>query len=62
MPEVILANRPVEVFSEEGREVVRRSVHRVRSVDGGEAGRVRVQGEWRKVFRPKGKRTWELDD
>jgi hypothetical protein len=62
MSDVILANRPVELFSDEGREVIRRSVHRVRDVDNGQVGRVRVLGEWRKVFRPKGKRTWELDD
>lgn len=61
MSDVILADRPVEVYSESGREVVRRSVHRVRELeDGGMVGRVRLGNVWRRVVRSKGKRTWTL--
>jgi hypothetical protein len=67
MSEVILSNRPVEVFYitdlATERRIVRRSVHRVKDLDnGGQAGRIRLEGTWHKVSRPFGSRVWQLQD
>jgi len=62
MAEVILTDRPVEVFNDNGRQIVRRSVHRARDMEDGQAGRVRLANEWRRVVRRKGRRVWELDE